>query len=300
MHENTAIVLATFGTTVETALSGILAIRDAMAAAFPHTRIKLAFTSNQVRHIWRCRAADAAYLADHPDVPREIFEIQGPLAAIATLQDQGYRSLVIQPTHVAPAEEFHDLAAYVRGLLSIRTMKPRWQPFTAIALGRPLLGAYSTDRPYADDIRILAQALADDAALARHHDAALVYMGHGNHFFPSGGLYLEFAARMRQLYPETITLVGTAEGFPSFDEVLADLRLHGARRAVLKPLLIVAGDHALHDLAGSQEDSWKSMCIREGIDTVPVLKGLGEHPAIARIFVDHAAQAAAGAGVELR
>ena len=300
MHDNTAIVLATFGTTVVSALGGILAIRDAMVAAFPHTRVKLAFTSNQVRRIWHRRADDNAYLAAHPEVSREILEIQGVLAAIATLQDRGYTSLVVQPTLVVPAEEFHDLAAYVRGLLSIRTMKPRWQPFVAIALGRPLLGTYSLDRPYADDIHVLAQALADDATLASRHDAALVYMGHGNHYFPSGGLYLEFAARMRQLYPGVLTLVGTAEGFPSFDEVLADLRLHGVRRVVIKPLLIVAGEHAIRDLAGPQEDSWQLMFAREGIEVVPVLKGLSEHPVIIRIFVDHAAQAAAEAGVELR
>ena len=300
MCENTAIVLATFGTTVETALSGILAIRDAMAAAFPNIRIKLAFTSNQVRRIWHRRADDATYLAAHPEVPREILEIQGILAAIATLQDRGYTSLVVQATHVVPAEEFHDLSAYVRGLLSIRTMKPQWQPFRTIVLGRPLLGAYSSDRPYSDDIRILAQALADDTALANYHSAALVYMGHGNRYFPSGGLYLEFAARMRQLYPNILTLAGTVEGFPAFEDVLADLRLHGVRRVVIKPLLIVAGEHALRDLAGPQENSWRSMFAREGIEAIPVTEGLGEYPTVVRIFVDHAAQAAAEAGVELR
>ncbi|MCL2790824.1 MAG: sirohydrochlorin cobaltochelatase [Desulfobulbus sp.] len=299
MNENTAIVLATFGTTVSAALGGILAIRNAMAAAFPQIGIKLTFTSGQVRRIWHRRASDEAYLAEHRGIPREIFKIQGILAAIATLQDRGYTSLVIQPTLVAPAEEFHDLAAYVRGLLSIRTMQPRCQPFRAIALGRPLLGAYSPDRPYTDDIRILAQALADDAALARRYGAALVYMGHGNRFFPSGGLYLEFAACMRQMYPEVLTLCGTVEGFPAFDEVLADLRLHKVRRAVIKPLLTVAGGHALRDLAGSQEDSWKSMFTRKKIEVLPVLKGLSEYPAVTRILADHAAQAAAEAGVEL-
>jgi len=300
VHENTAIVLATFGTTVEPALHGLLAIKGAMASAFPHTQVKLAFTSNQIRRVWHHRAVDPAYLAAHPEVPAEILNIQGILAAIATLQDRGYDTLVVQPTHIAPAEEFHDLAAYVRGLTSIRTLKPRWQPFKTIALGRPLLGTYHQDHTYGDDIRITARALADDAALARDQGAALVYMGHGNRFFPSGGLYLEFAARMRQIYPEVLTLIGTVEGFPSFAEVLADLRSHGARRVILKPFLLVAGEHASRDLAGPQEDSWQSILGRDGIEVLPVLKGLGEHPAVARIFVDHAAEAAAEAGVELR
>ena len=300
MQQNKAIVLATFGTTAEPALRGLLAIQTAMEAAFPQTPVQMAFTSNQIRHIWRKRAADPSYLAAHPEIPQTILTVQGILATIANLQDQGFDTLIVQPTHVAPAEEFHDLAAYVRALSSISTMKPRWQPFKTIALGRPLLGAYNLKHAYADDIRIVAQALADDAALAKKQGAALVYMGHGNHYFPSGGLYLEFAARMRQMYPEVLTLIGTVEGFPSLAEVQADLRRQGTRRVILKPFLIVAGEHAARDLAGPQDDSWLSILTREGFEVIPVTKGLSEHPALTRIFVDHAAQAAAEAGVELR
>ncbi|MGE4559544.1 MAG: sirohydrochlorin cobaltochelatase, partial [Desulfobulbus sp.] len=223
---------------------------------------------------------------------------QGILATIANLQDRGYGRLVVQPTHIAPAEEFHDLAAYVRGLLSIRTMKPRWRPFQAIGLGRPLLGTYDLKHAYADDIRITAQALAADAELARSHGAALVYMGHGNHYFPSGGLYLEFTARMRELHPDVLTLIGTVEGFPSLTEVMENLRLHRIRRVLLKPFLIVAGDHAVNDLVGEEEDSWQSTLKREGFEVMAEVKGLG--PQVAPIFVNHVTEAAAEAGVELR
>jgi sirohydrochlorin cobaltochelatase len=299
VQQTEAIVLAMFGTTVEPALQGLLAIKGAMEAAYPRTPVRLAFTSNQIRRIWHKRAADPAYLAAHPEVPPDILAVQGTLAAIANLQDRGFHTLVVQPTHIAPAEEFHDLAAYVRGLASIRTMKPRWRPFQKIALGRPLLGAFNPQRPYADDIRTVARALAGDAILARNHGAALVYMGHGNQSFPSGGLYLEFAARMRQLYPDVLTLIGTVEGFPSFDEVLDGLRLQKVRRVILKPFLVVAGDHATRDLAGPGPRSWQSILTREGLTVIPVLSGLGEQPAVARIFVDHAADAAADAGIEL-
>ncbi|MBM9537045.1 sirohydrochlorin cobaltochelatase [Desulfobulbus alkaliphilus] len=299
MQQTQAIVLAMFGTTVEAALGALLAIRDAVRQAFPQTPVRLAFTSNQIRRIWNRRAADPAYLAAHPDIPAEILQVQGPLAAIANLQDRGYDTLIVQPTHIVPAEEFHDLRSYVNGLNSIRTLKPRWQPFKTIALGRPLLGAYSLKHTYADDILIVARALAEDAALARRHDAALVYMGHGNHYFPSGGLYLEFAARMRQLYPDVRTLIGTVEGFPSLEEIREDLHLHGLRRVLLKPFLVVAGDHARNDLAGPEEDSWQSILIRDGVEVIPVLTGLGEQPAIAGIFVNHIAEAAADAGLKL-
>ena len=300
MGEHQAIVLAMFGTTVESGLRGLLAIRAAMVEAFPYTPVVLAFTANQIRRVWRKRAADPDYVAAHPAIPTEILGIQGPLAAIANLQDQGFDHLVVQSVHMVPAEEFHDLASYVRGLLAIRTMKPRWQPFKTIALGRPALGGYDLARPYGEDIRVAAEALAGDAELAHREGAALVYMGHGNTYFPASGLYLEFAAAMRRLYPEVLTLVSTVEGFPPLDETLVELQLHKIRRVVLKPLLLVAGEHALRDLAGPGEDSWRAILERQVIEVIPVLSGLGEEPAFARIFVDHAAEAAADAGLELR
>lgn len=299
MKKNQAIVLAMFGTTVETGLRGLLAIRAAMVEAFPHTPVVLAFTANQIRRVWRQRAADPDYVASHPVIPAEILGIQGPLAAIANLQDQGFDSLVVQSVHMVPAEEFHDLASYVRGLLAIRTMKPRWRPFKAIALGRPALGGYDLARPYGEDIRIAAEALAGDAELARREGAALVYMGHGNPYFPASGLYFEFAAAMRRLYPGVLTLVSTVEGFPPLEETLAELQRQAVRRVVLKPLLLVAGEHALRDLAGPGEGSWSSILEQQAIEVMPVLSGLGEEPAFARIFVEHAAEAAADAGLEL-
>ena len=186
---------------MESGLEGMLGIHAAMELAFPATPVRLAFTSNLIRQVWRRRNEDPAYQAAHPAIPSSILAIQGPLAAIANLQDEGFDSLIVQPTHIAPAEEYHDLCAYVRSLASIRTMKPRWRPFKHLVTGRPALGAYDPRHPYTEDIRRAAVALEEDATLARRHDAALVYMGHGNRFFPSGGMYLEFAARMRRAVP---------------------------------------------------------------------------------------------------
>ncbi len=283
---------------MEAALQDLLVIQTAFKAAYPRTPVGIAFTSNQIRRIWHQRAADSHYLAEHPEIPQEILHVQGILATMANFQDRGYVRQVIQPTHIAPAEEFHDLTAYVRGLGSIRTMKPRWQPFAAIGLGRPLLGTYSLKHAYADDLRIAAETLAADAELARGQGAALVYMGHGNHYFPSGGLYLEFAARMRAFYPDVLTLIGTVEGFPGLDEVVEALRQRKVNKVLLKPFLIVAGDHAVNDLIGDQEDSWQSTLRRQGFEVVTEVKGLGSQ--VAPIFVRHAADAAAEAGVELR
>ncbi|WP_051305937.1 sirohydrochlorin cobaltochelatase [Desulfogranum mediterraneum] len=299
MNQKSAIVLAMFGTTAPPALAALLHIRTRVQEAFPGTLVRLAFTSNLIRKIWQQRSHDQSYRDQHPQIPDEIYTIQGPLAAMANLQDQGHQELAIQAIHIAPAEEFHDLSSYVRALNSIRTMKPRWQPFQALALGRPLFGSYNPSHPYSADIRAAAEALAEDVALAREHGAALVYMGHGNPLFPAGGLYLELAARMNQLYPDTPTFLATIEGFPCLDELLPQLLERRISKVLLKPLLIVAGAHALRDMAGSGEDSWQSRLSRTGIEVIPVLRGLGEQPAVARIFVQHLAEAAAEAGIEL-
>lgn len=294
-----AIVLAMFGTTVEPALKGLLTIRDELAATFPATPVRIAFTSNIIRGVWRERAKDPAYVAAHPEIPADILAVQGVLAAIANLQDAGYDTIVVQPTLIAAAEEFHDLSACVQSLNSIRTMKPKYKPFQQIVIGRPALGAYSLARPYGEDIMAAARVLAEDARQARQAGAALVYMGHGNEHFPSGGLYLEFAARMRELYPETFTVIGTVEGFPAFDDVLAQLKHAGVKKVLLKPFMVVAGDHAMNDMAGPEVDSWKSRLEKEGISVVTVQRGLGEEREFARLFVRHAMEAARDAGIVL-
>ncbi len=297
--ERTALVLAAFGTTAQTGLKGLFGVEKELRQAFPNTPLKVAFTSNQVRRIWQKRGLDAQFRAQHPDVPAYLYEVQGPLAAIANLQDRGHGNIVVQPAHMVAAEEFHDLRSYVHSLAAIRTMKPRWQPFRTLALGRPALGAYDLRRPYSEDIAAAALALAGDLALARQEQAALVYMGHGNRFFPSGGMYLEFAAAMRQMAADISTHIALVEGFPALSEVLAALKKQALRRVLLKPFLISAGEHAMKDMAGKEPDSWRSILEQEGFEVLPVLQGLGEIPAFARIFARHAAEAALDAGLEL-
>jgi sirohydrochlorin cobaltochelatase len=298
-HKN-GIVLAMFGTTVESALQGLLHIRARMEQAYPQTRIRIAFTSNIIRKIWQQRAADPDYLRKHPEIPGDILHVQGPLATIANFQDSGHDSLVVQPTHIAPAEEFLDLTAYVDALASITTIKEKYKPFQHLVIGRPLLGTFGTRYPYARDIEAAAAAMEEDVERARQADAALVYMGHGNTYFPSGGLYLQFEHEMQTAYPDLLTVVGTMEGYPDFARVLRVLQHAGIQKVVMRPFLIVAGDHVSFDMAGPKPDSWKSMLEREGISVIPYLQGMGENDRLADIFVDHAADAAEEAGIVLK
>lgn len=299
-HKN-AIVLAMFGTTIEPALKGLLNISNKMKARYPETPVRIAFTSNIIRKKWQKRAADPEYIKAHPEIPADVLHVKTVLATIADLQDQGYDTIVLQPTHIAMGEEFLDLGTYVDALLQIGTVKKeKYKPFFKVALGRPALGTYGTAHPYAEDIVAAAKALAADAELARSAKAALVYMGHGNEHFPSSGSYLELADRMRGLYPDVITLIGNVEGFPTIENVMNELKRSGVKKVLLKPCMIVAGDHSVKDMVGPEEKSWKSILEKNGFEVATAESGLGELDAFAELFVRNAGEAAADAGIVLK
>ncbi len=301
-HKN-AIVLAMFGTTVEPALQGLLNIRTKMMEKYPEAPVKIAFTSNIIRKKWQGRAEDPFYRKAHPEIPEEVLHVKTVLATIADLQNIGYDTIVLQPTHIAMGEEFLDLGTYVDSLMRLGTIKKKkYKPFHKVVLGRPALGTYGLNHPYAEDITTAAKALAADAELAATENAALVYIGHGNNHFPSGGAYLELADRMRQLYPEVVTLIGNVEGFPALEDVIDKLKMRGVKKVMLKPCMVVAGDHALNDMAGtdSEEPSWQMILEKEGFEVVTVKKGLGELDAFADIFVQHAGDAAVDAEIVLK
>ena len=299
-HKN-AIVLAMFGTTVEPALKGLLNISGRMRARYPETPVRIAFTSNIIRKKWQQRAADPDYIKEHPEIPAETLEVRTVLATIADLQDQGHDTIILQPTHVAMGEEYLDLGTFVDGLMRMGTVKKaKYKPFHKVVLGRPALGTYGVAHPYHEDIMAAATALAADAELARQEKAALVYMGHGNEHFPSSGSYLELAERMRRLHPDVLTLIGNVEGYPALTDVTAELRRFGAKKVLLKPCMVVAGDHAVNDMTGPEDDSWKNVLERNGFEVQAAASGLGEIDAFADIFVRNAGEAAADAGIVLR
>ncbi len=302
VEHKSAIVLAMFGTTVEPALKSLLNIRSKIQQQFPNVAVRIAFTSNIIRKKWQHRAEDPSYIKEHPEVSKEILHVKTPLATIADLQNYGYHNIVVQPTHVSMGEEFLDLNTYVKALMEMGTFKkPKYKPFQKVALGRPALGTYGTKFPYTDDIATLAKAMAPDAKKAAKEKAGLVYMGHGNEFFPgNGGAYLEFASKMRKIYSGVVTVIGNVEGFPGIEDVMESLRLYGVKKVVLKPFMVVAGDHSMNDMAGDEDDTWKSILVKNGFEVITVTRGLGENDDFADIFVNHAIDAAKDAGIELR
>ena len=285
-RDRKAIVIASFGTSYPSALVAITSIQREVQREFPGVKVKVAFTSNIIRRIWHGRQRDKNYLVEHRDVPSEILYVKGPLATISDLQDAGYKTIIVQPTHIYAGEEFRDLTSYIDGLNSIKTIKKKYMPFKKLVLGRPLLGKPGPYHDYHEDMKIAAKALAGDVKQARKERAALVYMGHGNKFY-STGIYIEMQQVMREMYPDTPIYIGTVEGFPSLEDVVSALTQARIKKVVLKPLMIVAGDHANNDMAGNRDDSWKSVIKSKGIRVKCIIHGLGENPKIGKIFAQH-------------
>jgi sirohydrochlorin cobaltochelatase len=295
-----AIVFATFGTTVPGGLQGILHIRDRIQKRFPGTEVRIAFTSNMIRKIWQKRQHDMAFKKENPSIPNDIFFVKGPLATIADLQDDGFTTIVVQPGHISLGEEYLDLVSYVNGLNAITTIKEKNRPFVKLVVGRPVLGTMGPRHPFADDIRQVATSLAGDIQKAKEAGSALVYMAHGNEFFPSSGSYLQLVDIMNTLYPETKTYIATVEGFPSLDTLIKQLKLDKIDRVVLKPFMDVAGDHARNDMAGDGPESMKSVLTGNGFQVTTIIEGMGEQDGFADIFADHLAQTATDNGITLQ
>jgi sirohydrochlorin cobaltochelatase len=299
-QQTTAIVLATFGTTYPSGLPGILHIRERMQKRFPGTEIRIAFTSNMIRKVWQKRLSDEAFIKKNPTVPKDIYRVKGPLATIADLQDEGYSTILVQPGHITLGEEYLDLVSFINGLNSISTIKEKNKPFLRLAISRPALGSYGPKHPFSDDINEVAKALAGDVQKAKASGSALLYMGHGNEFFPSSASYLQLMEVMKTLYPDTKVYLATVEGFPGLDPVMQQMKSDKVTKVLLKPLMDVAGDHANNDMAGSGPDSMKSKLTENGFQVTPVIQGMGEEDAFADVFVDHLAQTAIDYGITLK
>ncbi|MGA1846281.1 sirohydrochlorin cobaltochelatase [Deferribacter abyssi] len=297
-ENKTAIVIASFGTTYPSGLKSIINILDMVREEFPNTELRVTFTSNIIRKKWQERSKNPKKWLEQ-GVPTEIINVKGIVATLGQLSDEGYKNIVIQTTHIFHGEEFSDVLEYARGLNSIKTIKERWKPFNKIVVGRPALGTYGDKYDYHEDIKEVVKALRPDIELARKYDAALVYMGHGNEYY-STGAYIETEEMFNEMYPDMKTFIGVVEGYPSLEIVLKKLRQSGKKKVVLKPFMVVAGDHASNDMAGDEPDSWKNILQREGYKVIPVIEGLGSNDAFARIFVEHLKDAARDGGIILK
>lgn len=273
--EDPAILLVVFGTSYPEAQAAYENIERVYREEFPQAEVRIAFTSDFIRR----------KLLDRDNVT-----IDNPLTALAHLNDEGYTNVVVQSLHVIPGEEFHDLANIVE---SVRGIEGKFG-FRNLVLGEPLLMNFV-------DYRNVSRALASQfeqnttgterTPHSSPRDAgqmAVIFMGHGTEH-SANSAYSQMANILAEDHENVF--LGTVEGYPGYDEVLASLNESGVKKARLIPFMVVAGDHALNDLTGNESESWKSMLEKEGFEIDYNLLGMGENDGIVEIFVGHTKEA---------
>lgn len=292
-----AILLAHFGTSYPVALASLDNIKERVQGCFPGIETRICFTSNRIRTIWASRRKKPEKWLEK-GVPQEIMCAQSFLGAIGNLQDQNYRTIIVQPTHIYHGEQYEDLQSYVRALQSIRTIKKAWAPFHTIVLSRPALGTYGIEHDYTADIGDVVHALETDFSTARENGAALVYVGHGNDFFSSGA-FLETRKAMSDLHLDLKIYMGMVEGFPGIGEIVRELRKDEVKKVLLKPFMITAGDHAHNDMNSDDPGSWKSMIESAEVQVDVAMQGLGSNDDFANIFAKRIRETADDNGIDL-
>lgn len=199
---------------------------------------------------------------------RDGIHIENPIEALDKLYEEGYEEVIVQTLHIICGEEFNKLKEQVDSYQN---------KFKKIILGRPLL-------TYIDDYKEAVEAIKHQMPSMQDNEV-VVFMGHGT-FHESHATYpaLEYMLRDNGIN----AYVGTVEGYPELDNVIKRLKEDNIKTVNLMPFMLVAGDHAINDMASDEEDSWKSMLEERGFEIKIHLKGLGENPYIQDKFMSHA------------
>ena len=253
--ENELLVLS-FGTSYnDSRRLTIGAIEEALEKAFPDYSVRRGFTANIIiDHIER---RDGIHIDDIDE-------------ALQRAVDNGVKNLVVQPTHLMNGLEYDELVEKVGNYSDA---------FDKVVFGEPLL---TSD----DDFKRVENAIVDWTKDYSNEKTAICFMGHGTEA-ASNSVY----AKMQDLLTAdgyTNSFVGTVEAEPTVQDVLEQVKAGGYEKVVLEPLMVVAGDHANNDMAGDEEESWKSIFEAEGIEVECLLRGLGENEEIRNLYVEHA------------
>ena len=205
--------------------------------------------------------------------------------------DNGVKNLVVQPTHLMHGAEYDEMTE------AIDEYKDK---FESVAIAEPMLGEVGDDATVInDDKKAVAQAITDEACKEAGYDSmeaaaedgtAFVFMGHGTSH-TANVTYDQMQSQMDDL-GLTNAFIGTVEGKPEDTEcqaVIAKVKDAGFKKVVLRPLMVVAGDHANNDMAGDDDDSWKSQFNASGaFDSVDCqIAGLGRIEAVEDLYVEH-------------
>lgn len=239
------------------------AIEQSLADAFPDWSVRRGFTSQ--------------IIIDHV-LRRDGVAIDTVTEALDRAADNGVKTLVVQPTHLMDGFEYNDLYDELAGFADA---------FEAVAIGAPLL---TSD----EDFAAVAEAVVKATAAYDDGETAICFMGHGTKA-ASNSVYAKMQQVLDAMGCENY-FVGTVEAEPSVEDLLEAVQAGAYTKVVLRPLMIVAGDHANNDMAGDDEDSWKSRFEAAGYEVTCILSGLGELEEVRQLFAAHAEAAIASLG----
>ena len=274
--ENELLVVS-FGTSFnDSRAEDIKGIEDALAEAYPDWSVRRAFT--------------AQIIINHVEA-RDDEAIDNMQQALDRAVDNGVKNLVVQPTHLMHGAEYDEMVEAIDGYKD---------KFESVAIAEPMLGEVGDDATVInDDKKAVAQAITDEACKEAGFDdmqaaadagTAFVFMGHGTSH-TANVTYDQMQTQMNDL-GFTNAFIGTVEGEPedtACEAVIEKVKEAGFKNVILRPLMVVAGDHANNDMAGDDEDSWKSQFEASGdFDSVDCqIAGLGRIEAVEDLYVEH-------------
>ena len=271
------ILVVSFGTSFnDSRAEDIGGVEKALQAAYPDWSVRRAFT--------------AQIIINHVQA-RDDEKIDNMDQALERAVNNGVKNLVVQPTHLMHGAEYDELTE------AVENYKDK---FESVKIAEPLLGEVGADETAInEDKAAVAEAITAEAVktagfdsldAAKEEGTAFVFMGHGTSHTAKIS-YSQMQAQMEQLGYENV-FIGTVEGEPedtACEAVIEKLKNAGYKKVILRPLMVVAGDHANNDMAGDDDDSWKSQFEASGafdsIDTQ--IAGLGELDAIQQLYVAH-------------
>ena len=272
--ENELLVVS-FGTSYnDSRVADIKGIEDALQAAYPDWSVRRAFTAQIIINHVQARDGE---------------KIDNMTQALDRAVANGVKNLVVQPTHLMHGAEYDEMCE------AIEQYKDK---FESVSIAEPLLGEVGSDATVINADKeavakaITAAAVADSGFesldAAKDAGTAFVFMGHGTAHVAKV-TYSQMQTQMQQLGYENV-FIGTVEGEPeetACEAVIEAVKAAGYTNVVLRPLMVVAGDHANNDMAGSEEDSWKTMFEAAGFTVDCQIHGLGEIADVQALYVAH-------------
>ena len=269
------ILVVSFGTSFNNSRAAdIKGIEDAIQAAYPDWSVRRAFTAQIIINHVQARDGE---------------KIDNMEQALERAVANGVKQLVVQPTHLMHGAEYDEMCA------AIEKVRDK---FESVEIAEPMLGEVGNDATVINADKeavakaVVAAALSESGyestAAAKEAGVAYVLMGHGTAHVAKV-TYSQMSTQMDKLGYENV-FIGTVEGEPedtSCEAVIAAVKEAGYTTVVLRPLMVVAGDHANNDMAGADEDSWKTMFEAAGLTVNCQISGLGRIADVQALYVAH-------------